>query len=135
VKQNIKLIALFNLFTDFDLYSAILVIYFANITGSYILAMSLYSIVMVSSAIFEIPTGVFSDYIGRRKTMIMGAISSIVSVVFYAIGTNYPILIVGALFEGLRRAWYSGNNDALLYEILADNNQKEEYDHYLGKTA
>jgi len=135
VQKNIRLLALFNFFTDFSLSGAILVIYFARITGSYVLAMSLYSVVMISSALLEVPTGVFSDYLGRKKTMIMGAACSTLAVMFYAIGENYTILFIGALFEGLQRAWYSGNNEALLYETLADHDQKENYDHYLGKTS
>ena len=133
--KNIKLLALFNFFTDFHLYSAILIIYFARVTGSYALGMALFSAVMVSTALFEIPTGIFSDYIGRKKTMMLGAFFSVLSVVFYAIGLNFWILFVGSLFQGLQRAFYSGNNEALLYETLSDSNQKEEYDHYLGKTS
>jgi len=97
--------------------------------------MSLFSVAMLSSALFEIPTGIFSDYIGRKKTMISGAICSLVSVIFYAIGASYLILFIGALFEGLQRAWYSGNNDALLYETLSNSNRKDDYDHYLGRTS
>lgn len=133
--KNIKLLALFNFFTDFHLYSAILIIYFAKVTGSYALGMSLFSVAMVSSALFEIPTGIFSDFIGRKKTMVLGAVCSILSVTFYAIGMNFLILFIGALFEGLRQAWYSGNNDALLYETLSSSNRKDDYDHYLGRTS
>src|SRR3989338_3125808 len=133
--KNIKLLALFNFFTDFHLFSAILIIYFAKVTGSYALGMSLFSVAMVSSALFEVPTGVFSDYIGRKKTMVMGAMCAVLSITFYAIGMSYWILFIGALFEGLQRAWYSGNNDALLYETLSGSNRKDDYDHYLGKTS
>jgi len=135
MQKNIRLIALFNFFTDFSLYGAILVIYFAQVTGSYIFAMSLYSVTMVASALFEVPTGVFSDFLGRKKTMIAGAICSVLSVMFYAIGTSYLFLFIGALLEGLQRAWYSGNNEALLYETLQYHNQKDDYDNYLGKTS
>ena len=117
------------------IFTFILIIYFANVTGSYALGMSLFSVAMVSSALFEVPTGVFSDYLGRKKTMILGAVCSVLSVVFYAMGTSYLILFIGALFEGLQRAWYSGNNDALLYETLSSTNNKDSYDHYLGKTS
>lgn len=133
--KNIKLLALFNFFTDFHLFSAILIIYFAQVTGSYALGMSLFSVAMVSSALFEVPTGIFSDYIGRKKTMVLGATCAVLSITFYAIGMNYWILFIGALFEGLQRAWYSGNNDALLYETLSNSNKKDDYDHYLGKTS
>ena len=85
MERNIKLLALFNFFTDFKFYSAVLVIYFAKVTGSYTLAMSLFSVVMLTSALFEVPTGIFSDMIGRKKTVMLGAVSATVSAVFYAV--------------------------------------------------
>lgn len=133
--KNIKLIALFNFFSDFSLAGAILIIYFAKVTGSYALGMSLFSVAMISAAIFEVPTGIFSDYLGRKKTIIFGNLCGILAVVFYALGFNYWFLFIGALFEGLQRSWYSGNNEALLYETLADSGRQADYDHYLGKTS
>ncbi|MCJ7826444.1 MFS transporter, partial [Patescibacteria group bacterium] len=133
--RNIKLLALFNFFTDFKFHSAVLVIYFANITGSYTLAMSLFSIIMVSSALFEVPTGVFSDLIGRKKTVLSGAFFATLSAIFYSIGETYWILFVGAVLEGISRSWYSGNNDALLHDSLRDIGKKDWYAHYLGKTS
>ncbi len=65
--KNVKLLILFEFLIEFRLYSAIIVIYFAAVTGSYALAMSLLSIVMISAAVFEVPTGVFSDLVGRKK--------------------------------------------------------------------
>ncbi|MFH0749969.1 MAG: MFS transporter [Candidatus Gottesmanbacteria bacterium] len=133
--RNIKLLALFNFFTDFQFYSAILILYFAKVTGSYALAMSLFSITMFSSAIFEVPTGILSDKFGRKKTMTAGAIASVTCAVFYAIGGGYLPLAIGALFEGLTRAFYSGNNNAMLHDSLRDLNKVDTYDHYLGKTS
>jgi MFS family permease len=135
MERNIKLMALFNFFTDFKLYSAVEVIYFARITGSYALAMSLFSVIFISSAIFEIPTGIYSDKIGRRKTIIWGAISAVIFSVFYAIGINYWFLFVGALFEGLSRSFYSGNNDAFLHDSLKSLGKKEYYGHYFGRIS
>lgn len=125
--------AILNFCTDFKLYSAVLILYFAKITGSYALGMSLFSVIMISSAAFEVPTGVFSDRIGRKKTFILGAVSAFLSVVFYATGISYWILLAGAVFEGLSRSFYSGNNDALLYDTLAAEGKTDLYDHYLGK--
>src|SRR5690606_16446038 len=52
-----------------------------------------------------------------------------------AIGGSYLLLITGAIFEGLARAFYSGNNDALLYDTLAEMDQRESFQEYLGKTS
>ncbi len=135
MERNIKLLAVFNFFTDFHFYSAVLILYFAKVTGSYALGMSLFSIAMVSSALFEVPTGILSDKIGRRKTVTAGACAAIISVICYAIGGGYAFLAIGALFEGISRAFYSGNNDALLHDSLRDIQKSDAYDHYLGKIS
>ncbi|MEP6988288.1 MAG: MFS transporter, partial [Chloroflexota bacterium] len=54
---------------------------------------------------------------------------------FYAIGGTYWALLTGAIFEGLGRAFYSGNNDALLYDTLVEMEQRETFQEYLGKTS
>lgn len=133
--KNIKILTWFNFFTDFILYAPIAIIYFERITGSYALGMSIFSITMVSSALFEIPTGIFSDYIGRRKTLIYGALFSVIYSLFYAIGNSFFILAIGALFQGLSRSFYSGNNDALLHSSLAESHQENEYEEYLGRLS
>jgi MFS family permease len=135
MERNIKLISAFNFFTDFKFHSAVLVIYFAQVTGSYISATSLFSVIMVSAALFEIPTGIFSDMIGRKKTAMMGAIAATISAILYASGHSYWTLFIGALFEGLSRAWYSGNNEALLYESVSQSRSNKDFAHHLGKTS
>lgn len=135
VARNIKTLALFNFFTDFKLYAPVMILYFTKVTGSLALGMSIFSIAMISAALFEVPTGVFSDFIGRRKTVILGALSSVAAVTFYAVGHWYWALAVGALFEGLSRSFYSGNNAALLHETLAQTNDEHKYDEYLGKVS
>jgi MFS family permease len=97
--------------------------------------MSIFSVAMVSSAIFEVPTGIFSDLIGRKKTVVLGAIAAATSIVFYALGFSYWWLFVAAILEGISRAFYSGNNDALLYDTLRESNSEKEYHDFLGKTS
>jgi len=132
--KNIKLLTWFNFFTDFSFFSAIAIIYFSKVAGSFALGMSIFSVAMISSALFEVPTGVFSDYIGRRNTLILGAVSAAASIVFYAFGFSYWWLFAGAIFEGLSRSFYSGNNDALLYDTLRESGSESEYHEFTGKT-
>ncbi len=135
VSRNIRLLGWFNFWGDFRPYAPIAILYFAQVSGSFALGMSVYSVAMLSQSLFEVPTGIFSDRIGRKKTMVFGAIAGILSLTFYAIGGVYLALVVGGIFEGLGRAFYSGNNDALLYDTLAETDQIEAYQEYLGKTA
>ncbi|MCL5970026.1 MAG: MFS transporter [Patescibacteria group bacterium] len=135
VHRNIKLLSWFNLFTDFKLYTGILIIYFAKVSGSFTLGMTVFSIAMVSSALFEIPTGVFSDFIGRKKTIVLGAFCAILYSVFYALGGSFFMLAIGGIFEGLSISFYSGNNDALVYDTLSLSKKENEYAEFLGRLS
>lgn len=134
-ERNIKLLRLISFFNDFTLYSALAIIYFSKISGSYALGLSIFSFIMISAAIFELPTGYFSDKYGRVKTLIFGSIAFLIGGIFYAIGTNYWFLVIGAIIQGLGRSCYSGNNDALLYDNLARINKVENFAEENGKIS
>jgi len=129
---NIKILSWFNFLIDFKLYAPIAILYFAQISGSFALGMSVFTIAVVSAALFEIPTGIFSDRIGRKKTIVLGALFAVAFTIFYAVGLSYWYLVIGALFEGLTRSLFSGNNDALLHETLAESGEESKYAQYLG---
>ncbi len=135
VQRNVKLLAWFNFFTDFKLYSAIAIIYFSQVTHSLALGMSIFSIANIADAIFEVPTGILSDMVGRKNTVILGALASIGYSLLYAIGGSYLFLALGAVFQGLSVAFYSGNNDALLHDTLHEIGKENEYHNYLGKLS
>lgn len=142
--KNIRLLTWFNFFTDFRLYNAIAIIYFAKVTGSFALGMSVFAITMISSALLEVPTGIFSDKIGRKYTIVCGAAAAVIYAIFYALASTiiieemniaFYILAIGGVFEGLSRSFYSGNNDAFLYDTLAEQELHQEFSDHLGKTS
>jgi MFS family permease len=130
--RNIKILTWQGFLIGLCLWAPIQAIYFSKVAGSYVLGLSIFSIIMVSSAVFEVPTGVFSDLIGRKWTTVLGGFFGALAVVFYAVGLNYWLLVVGAILEGLARSFYSGNNDALLYDSLNKTDQKEELAKFMG---
>lgn len=135
IARNIRLISWLNFCTDFIFFAPVAILYFAHVTGSYALGMSIFSVAYVSSAIFEVPTGIVSDLVGRKKTTLLGALCAVLCVIFYALGGSYWVLMLGSLFQGLSRAFYSGNNDALLHDTLREIGKENEYHTYLGKTG
>lgn len=135
VPRNVRLLSWFNFLLDFRPYAPIAILYFSQVSGSYALGMSIFSAATVAQSLFEVPTGIFSDLIGRKKTIVCGAAASVFSLLFYAIGSLYVALLIGAIFEGLARAFYSGNNDAFLHDTLAETGQRDSYQEWKGKTT
>lgn len=96
--------------------------------------MLVFSVVFCSQAFLELPTGILSDYVGRKKILILGALSAAIAMLLYAFGFNFWWLLVGAIFEGLSRSLYSGTAKALLYETLKEQGQEDSFESVLGKT-
>ena len=132
--HNIRLLKIFNFLIGFSLFAPLAIIYFSKVSGSYALGASIFGITMLSSAIFEVPTGIWSDMVGRRTTIILGSWARVIAFVLYAIGLSYWWLVAGAILEGISRSFYSGNNDAFLHDTLADDDIEGEFDDHLGKT-
>ncbi len=135
MKRNINLLSIFNFLIGFTFFGPLAIIYFSKVAGSYTLGTSIFGIIMLSAAIFEIPTGILSDKIGRKQTVILGSGARVLGFICYAVGYSYLWLLVGAILEGISRSFYSGNNDALLYDTLADEKRESEFKEHLGKTS
>lgn len=119
----------------FVIYAPIAILYFKEVTGSYALGMSIFSVEMISAACFEIPTGVFSDRIGRKRTVVLGSIAAVINMLLYVVATSYSILFVGAIMAGLARSFYSGNNTALLHDTMTQLKQEGTFADQYGKTS
>lgn len=134
-RHNIKLLSIFNFLIGFTFFAPLAIVYFSKVSGSYMLGASIFGITMLAAAIFELPTGIWSDKVGRRNTIILGSWSRVLAYVLYAIGFSYWWLVIGAILEGLSRAFYSGNNNAFLYDTLEESKKVDHYTEYLGKAS
>jgi MFS family permease len=133
--RNIRLLYIHNFLSDFCPQWPFLVIYFQNITGSYTAAMAVMAVETLSAALFDIPTGIFSDRMGRRFTMACGSCSYALAISCYAFAHDTFALYGGALLWGLGQCLFSGNNNALLYESLKSVGLEKQYHHYRGSTG
>lgn len=93
IKKNTLLLGLIGFLTEFKLYAAVLALYFSEVTGSMALGMSVFSVSMLATTVLELPSGLASDTMGRKQTLIWGVISSLAYTVCYAIGQNIAVFI------------------------------------------
>lgn len=133
--RNIRLLYIHNFLSDFFPQWPYLVIYFQSITGSYTSALSVLAIETLTSALLDIPTGIFSDRVGRRYTIALGSLCAAVGTSLYAAAYGVHLLYMGAFFTGFSQCLFSGNNNALLYESLKTEGIEDQYHHYRGGTG
>lgn len=133
VANNFRLLRWFSFFYSFRPYVAITILYFSQVSGSYTLGFAVLSVVTIASSLLEIPTGIFSDRVGRRKTVVIASMVSLLALGTYALANSFVILAIGSIFNGLGQALISGNNNALLHDSLKEENHEDDFPEKLGK--
>ncbi|MCR5594123.1 MAG: MFS transporter [Saccharofermentans sp.] len=81
----------------------------------------------------EIPSGVFADVFGRKKSLIMASACSVISAVtrIMWIG-SFPGVAVSIGFNALSYNFASGSDSALAYDTLKENGRQDDYDRYIS---
>ncbi len=127
MKRNINLDYLFCFMKNFDIASAIWVLYMVY-RGLPLWQIGLVEgIFHVTSFLFEVPSGALSDLIGRKKVIIIGRICSAVAALVQLFSTNFIGFSIGFIISALSYNLNSGSEEALVYDSLKYLGKEERY--------
>lgn len=116
--RNLRLLNILVFLSGFRLFDPVLPLLIAGVTGSYGLAMTGLALMHVSASVFEIPTGVFSDWIGRRWTMIVYHTSYAGAVFILWLADSTFLIFLALVIAGFGMAMRTGASTAYVYENL-----------------
>ena len=89
--------------------------------------MTIQSYYLIMDLIFQIPTGLLSDKIGYKKSMILGHLLLAVAYISYPFTHSFIQVLIPETVFGLATALYSTSSSSLIYEILKRNNIVHKY--------
>jgi len=92
----------------------------------------IFAIEYFASVIFEVPTGAIADLFGRRKTIILDHIITLIALVFLFIGGSMTMFILYAVFNALAMSLNSGTDSAIIYDSLKEENKEKYYKKIIG---
>ncbi|PEA53950.1 MFS transporter [Bacillus pseudomycoides] len=87
----------------------------------------------VAVLIGEIPAGVYADRFGAKLSFLTGSIIKTVSISILLFADNLWLFCVYSLLNGLSVTFFSGADEALIYESLKENNEQHLMDQAMGK--
>lgn len=88
-----------------------------------------------SQLLSELPTGAIADLLGKRASVIIGRITSILGLFMYAFSTNFNTFVVVAIIAGIGDSFVSGAKEALIYDSLKEDNRHELYPKISAKAS
>ncbi len=94
---------------------------------------TLQAVYSLSVAFLEIPSGYMADVIGRRTSLIAGAILGTIGFGIYSLSSGFSHFLVAEIILGLGGSFISGSDSALLYDSLAAESNQHRYLQYEGR--
>ena len=124
--KNIRLYSWYFATTSFLAWMPVFFLFFSErLSLSEVLQLE--AIYYISVVILEIPSGYFSDKIGRKKTLFYGAVLLCLAITFYIYGINFWWLCAGQIAFAAHMAFISGTNTVFHFESLKSENLESEY--------
>lgn len=133
IKRNIKVDYVYRFLSSFDITSGIWVLYLGYKGMSLIQIGILESIFHITGFISEIPTGAIADLIGRKRLIVLGRITALISTIIMLYSNSFWEFGIGFVLSAWGYNMNSGSEEALLYDSLKELNREEEYLKISGK--
>lgn len=83
----------------------------------------------------EVPTGALADRIGRRESMMAGALAMVVSCIVAYFAHSFMAFVIAELFAAISMSLCSGADSAYLYDLLQADGRAHEYARLEGKAS
>lgn len=131
-RRNLKLMYILSFLSSMRGYEGVVIVFYASVSGSFTLGMMAWAMVYLSSSVFEVPTGVLSDRIGRRTTLIFYFASYFFATLCLYLAHGPALLFVASALMGLGMALKSGTSSAYIYENLELLGQREAFNRNEG---
>ncbi len=126
--------SLYGFLKNLRLFEPFLILFFLNSGLSYTEIGALYATAEISTNLSEIPTGVYADMFGRRKSMLMGFGAYLISFSIFYLSSNFLILLFAMILYGLGDAFRSGTHKAMILEYLKIKKIENKKVEYYGAT-
>ena len=116
------------------LFEPFIILFFLENNLTFIKIGILYSIREITRNIFEIPAGIISDSLGRKKTMIASFGLYIVSFVTFYFAQSYTVFVVAMIVYSFGDAFRTGTHKAMIFDYLKMNQWEDQKVYYYGHT-
>lgn len=111
----------------------ILVLFYQDLGLTMFQIVSLQAIFSVVVFVSEVPSGYLADRIGRKKSIIAGAILASAGLGLYSIANSFWELLLAEVTLGIGAGFTSGADSALVYDSLLELKKEKNYQEIWGK--
>lgn len=127
IRRSLRLFYVFRLLATSYLYVPIFMLFQAARGLSFFERLALGGIFSAVVILVEVPTGVFADRLGRRRSMLLGALAMVASCLIAARAHSFGAFAAAEALAALSIALCSGADSAYLFDFLREHDRVHEY--------
>jgi MFS family permease len=127
LRRDLRLFYVFRLLATSYLYIPIFMLFQAHRGLTFFEQLALGGIYSAVIVLAEVPTGVFADRIGRRRSMLLGALAMVGSCLLAVQARDFATFAIAEALGAVSMALCSGADSAYLYDLLAAHDRGHEY--------
>lgn len=124
----------YGFFKNLRLYEPFLVLFFLSNQLTFLQIGLLYTIREITRNVLEIPAGIISDSMGRRKTMIASFGFYILSFLIFYSQSTFAFFVLAMLVYALGDAFRTGTHKAMIFDYLTIRGWENQKAAYYGHT-
>lgn len=133
LKRNVTVSYVYNFMMKLDITSAIWVLYLASKGLSLVEIGVVESIYHVTSLLFELPSGAIADIYGKKFSVVLGRVLSIVACIMMIYSNGFWGFALAFIFTAVGNNLNSGAAEALTYDSLKALGEEHKYKVIWGK--
>jgi MFS family permease len=126
--------SLYGFLKNLRFFEPFIILFFLDASLSFLQIGLLFSIRDLATNILEIPTGVYADAFGRRRSMVMAFVAYILSFVLFFSFSSFYLYVPAMILFAFGEAFRTGTHKALILEYLKLNEMAHLKVEYYGRT-
>ncbi|WRP04799.1 MFS transporter [Rossellomorea aquimaris] len=131
--HNIRMLFWISFFGTISFLQPVLTLFYfeRGLTSSQILILLMFW----SGAVLigEVPTGMFADRFGAKYSFLFGSVLKIISIMLLLFAYDPWMFFLYSFINGFSVTFFSGADEALIYDSLKESNEENRMDHAIGK--
>jgi MFS family permease len=135
IRANLWKIYVYKFISEFYLIVPILIPYYKSNLLNSTQIFTIQAAYALSILLMEVPSGYLADVIGRKKTLILGAIFMPVGLAVYVFTSSFFAFILAEFIIAIGNSMRSGCDSAFIYDTAVQLKAESEYKKYEGRSA
>lgn len=87
----------------------------------------------ITTLLFEIPTGIFADKVGRKQSLLISSLIGIPTIIPIILSNSFIVVLTFMAIGGISSSFTSGADSAMLFDTLKATGREKEFKKINGK--